>query len=186
MGGLAMDRNWVRVVELLERALELARVREHPSTLGALAEEVVEECAYLRRPTPNDRLAFILAERAAGATFTAIARELGVSRQYVEQLVRGHKERTARVDAASRDLDPVTAESHIDRLDLPNRVRRALLERGVTTIAELLRLDQAAVLGLKRIGPVGWRRINSELARHHLGEPLPEHPALGSGGVGST
>jgi hypothetical protein len=31
---------------------------------------------------------------------------------------------------------------------------------------------------MRGIGPMAWRRIHTELARHGLGEPLAEHPAL--------
>jgi hypothetical protein len=169
--GLAVDRNWDRVAELLERALEFARAREHPTTVRALAEEVIEECAYLQRPTTNARLAYILKQRAAGMTFTYIAAELGVSRERVRQLVRNHEACAGAVGGA------ITTESSVDLLDLPGRVRRSLRERGVATVAELLALEPHTTM--RRIGRIGWRRIHTELARHRLGEPLAEHPALG-------
>lgn len=66
-------------------------------------------------------------------------------------------------------VDPSTAQStHIDALDLSNRVRHCLMQSNIRTVGALLELTEHDLLGLTNFGESALAELNAKLAIWNL------------------
>ncbi|MCC3275407.1 MULTISPECIES: hypothetical protein [unclassified Arthrobacter] len=103
---------------------------------GALSEEehlaLVARAAAAERASQELQRRAVMAARGAGVSWAALGRELGMTRQAVQQRFGGHPD-AAEPDARERWLGPVTAFDELRELELAGRL-------GWRTVgAELLR-----------------------------------------------
>lgn len=81
-----------------------------------------------------------------------IGKKLGYSKQYVSQTLKRCNDKISR-----------TFTDDIGCLYLNNRTYNALIEAGITTIDDLLRLNDYDLINIKRLGRTSIKHINDRL-----------------------
>lgn len=159
-----MRNHRARLKALLERGLHDLSGGASPAALADLLSDALEVCRALEREKP-DHTEWVLSARARGLTFRAIGQQIGLSVERTRQLALvGELRRRGRV--ASDAEGPITADSSIERLELPVAAFRALDNAEIVTVGHLASQEDHRLLRLRGFGRTFLRVVRSELARH--------------------
>jgi len=169
-----------RAIDLLERCLAVLKSDGSTAEAALLAGDVADQCDRLAISGLDDWVTRILDLRAKGKTRPQIMAELALPKHQRLPLWRAALRFEA--NRQRQKVDPLTAESSVERLDLPSRVAKALRRNGVCTIGQFAQLTDRDFRKMANVGEESIERAHGELRRHgfeRIPNPaltLPDHP----------